>query len=179
MLQKSSTVKTLEIFFLRPTEEHYLMDISKNIRLAHTSVRKQLDILVGAGLITQTVKKRGKRKYPTYKANTDNPNFKKYKIVYNLNALFESGLIEFIEKKITPNSIVVFGSYRRGEDVEESDIDLFVEANKEMVDVSTFEKKLKRKIEIHFNRNFSNYPKELKNNIINGIVIHGFLEGYK
>ena len=33
--------------------------------------------------------------------------------------------------------------------------------------------------ELHFNDNFNSYSKELKNNIINGIVISGFLEGYK
>ena len=44
---------------------------------------------------------------------------------------------------------------------------------------SSFEKKLGRKIELHFNDTFNSYSKELKNNIINGMVLGGFLEGYK
>ena len=78
-----------------------------------------------------------------------------------------------------PKTIVLFGSYRRGEDVEESDIDIFLECKKENVNVERFEKKLGRKIQLHFQENFNAYPKELKNNIINGIVLSGFLEGYK
>ena len=78
-----------------------------------------------------------------------------------------------------PKSIVLFGSYQKGEDSENSDIDLFVECDKEELDVKIFEKKLGRKIELHFKKDFTLYPKELKNNIINGIVLSGFLEGYK
>ena len=73
----------------------------------------------------------------------------------------------------------MFGSYQKGEDVEDSDIDLFIECKKEELDIKIFEKKLGRNIELHFNENFTSYPKELKNNIINGIVLSGFLEGYK
>ena len=80
---------------------------------------------------------------------------------------------------MAPKSIVLFGSYQRGEDIENSDIDLFIESKKEKLDINIFEKKLKRKIELHFKEDFTSYPKELKNNIINGIVLSGFLEGYK
>ena len=45
--------------------------------------------------------------------------------------------------------------------------------------LKNFEKKLKKRIQIHFKENFSSYPKELKNNIINGIIIYGFLEAFK
>ena len=60
-----------------------------------------------------------------------------------------------------------------------SKIDLFVECKKEELNLEKFEKKLGRKIELHFNEDFTLFPKELKNNIINGIVLSGFLEGYK
>ena len=88
-------------------------------------------------------------------------------------------MIEFIEEKLMPKSIVLFGSYRRGEDTESSDIDLFVECKEESINLKPFEKVLGRKIEIHFKEDFMSYPKELKNNIINGIVLNGFLDGYK
>ena len=53
-----------------------------------------------------------------------------------------------------------------------------IECKKEELDLAKFEKKLSRKIELHFNERFISYPKELKNNIMNGIVLSGFLEGY-
>ena len=179
MLQKSSMEKTIEIFFKNPGKSHYLMDISRNIGLAHTSVKKNLEKLVKMGLIIKEVEKKGSRKFPHFIANTENKLFKEQKALCNISAILESRTIEYIEEKLMPKTIVLFGSYQRGEDTEESDIDLFIECGKEDIDLSSFEKKIGRKIQLHFNDNFSSYPKELKNNIINGIVLYGFLEGYK
>lgn len=179
MLQKSSMNKTAEVFFINPTKKHYLVDISRRIKLAHTSVKNNLNKLVRIELVIRFIETKGGRKFPVYQANPDNQYFKKYKIIYNFSSILESGLLEFIEEKLMPKSIVLFGSYKRGEDIESSDIDLFIECKKEDLDVTLFEKKLMRKIELHFNENFGSYSKELKNNIINGIVLKGFLEGYK
>ena len=179
MLQNSNMIRTAEVFFISPSKTHYLLDISRSIILAHTSVKKSLNNLLKIGLIVEQIEKKGKRKFPLYKSNINNQLFKKYKIIYNISSILESNLIEFIEEKLAPKSIVVFGSYSRGEDIETSDIDIFVECKKEGLNVSKFEKKLNRKIELHFNDNFLTYSKELKNNIINGIVLSGFLEGYK
>ena len=179
MLQKSSIRRTAEVFFVNPTKKNYLMDISRSIGLAHTSVKKNLGKLLKLGLITESLEKKGKRKFPLYKANLDNKTFKKYKIIYNISSILESKLIDFIEERLMPKSIVLFGSYQRGEDTETSDIDIFIECKKEELDIISFEKKLKRKIELHFNDKFNTYPKELKNNIVNGIVLSGFLEEYK
>ena len=179
MLQKSSIVRTAEIFFVNPNKKHYLMEVSRTIGLAHTSVKKNLINLVKSGLIIELVEKKGGRKFPIYKANRDNKNFKKYKTIYNISSILESKLVGFIEEKLMPKSIVLFGSYQRGEDTEKSDIDLFIECKKKELDLNPFEKKLKRKVEVHFKENFTSYPDELKNNIINGMVLSGFLEGYK
>ena len=179
MLQKSSMFRTSGIFFVSPTKKQYLMDISRSIGLAHTSVKKNLDKLVKLGLIIESVEKKGKRKFPFYKANTDSKLFKEHKMIYNLSSILKSGMIEFIEEKLMPKSIVLFGSYQRGDDVESSDIDIFVECKEEELNLNKFEKKLDRKVQLHFKENFALYPKELKNNIINGIVVMGFLEGYK
>ena len=179
MLQKSSMLRTVELFFVNPTKEHYLMDISRNIGLAHTSIKKNLKELAVLGMISEYSEKKGKRLFPFYRANVDNKLFKRYKFIHNLSALLESGLIDFIEEKVAPKSLVLFGSYSRGEDTETSDVDLFVECKKEVLPLKTFEKKLGRKIELHFREHFVSYPPELKNNIMNGIVLSGFLEGYK
>jgi len=178
MLQKSSMIKTAEIFFLNPTKEHYLMDISRNIGLAHTSVKKNLNKLVKKGIIIESIEKKGGRNFPIYKSNINDKLFREHKIIYNINSVLESNVIKFIEDKLMPKSIVLFGSYVRGEDIEDSDIDLFVECKKEELNLEKFEKKLGRKIGLHFNEKFTVYSKELKNNIINGVVLSGFLEGY-
>lgn len=179
MLQKSSILKTLEAFFIQPTREHYLLDISRKIRISHTSVKRNLVTLAKTGLIKKRIEKKGGRKFPVYKANIENKLFRRHKIAYNVTSIFESAIIEFLEEKLTPKTVVLFGSYARGEDTETSDIDLYVECKKEEFDIGKFEKKLGRKIELHFNENFATYPNELKNNIINGLTLAGFLEGYR
>lgn len=179
MLQKSSIARTAEVFFVKPTKSHYLMDISRNIGIAHTSVKNNLLRLVKAGLIDEKVERRGGRKFPIYVAKKEEKTFRLQKKAYNLSAILESGLIEYLEEKLTPKAIVLFGSYRRGEDVESSDIDIFVECREEPVNLVKFEKELGRKIELHFKDDFTTFSQELKNNIINGIVLSGFLEGYK
>lgn len=179
MLQKSSIARTAEVFFGSPTNGHYLADISRKVGIAHTSVKKNLLGLVKLGLVEEKVEQRGGRRFPIYVAKRDENAFRRQKKEYNFASILESGLVEYLEEKLTPKAIVLFGSYRRGEDVEGSDIDIFAECKEEPVNLAKFEKKLGRKIELHFKEDFTAYSKELKNNIINGIVLSGFLEGYR
>jgi predicted nucleotidyltransferase len=179
MLQKCSISDVMGIFFKEPTKNHYLIEISKKSKLAHTSTKKHLVMLKKQGIIKETIEKKGKRNFPSYTANLDNLLYKQEKRIYNISKIYDSGIIEFLRDKFMPKVIILFGSYSIGEDVEESDIDIFVESKKQDIDLSKFEKTLGRKIELHFNENFNNYPKELKNNIINGSIIYGYLEVFK
>ena len=45
--------------------------------------------------------------------------------------------------------------------------------------IKNYEKLIGRKIQLHFKEDFNKYAKELKNNIINGIVLVGYLEVFK
>ncbi|MBU0979996.1 MAG: nucleotidyltransferase domain-containing protein [Nanoarchaeota archaeon] len=179
MLQKSSVWKTASVFFLNPTKKHYLKEISREISLAHTSVKNNIMDLIKEGIIKQEIEQRGSRRFPMYSADLRNPSYKKYKQVFNLMSIMESGLIEHIGDKLMPKAIVLFGSYRKGEDIEDSDIDLFVECREADIDLDGYRKKLRRQIQLHFNEDFHTYPKELRNNILNGVVLHGFLEGIR
>lgn len=179
MLQKCSIIKTARIFFNEPTRHHYLIEISKKSRLAHTSTKENLKQLKRASIIKKLFEKKGERTFPIFKANIESNEYKKYKKIYNLLQIEESGIADFLKNKLMPKSIIMFGSYSRGEDIEDSDIDIFIESKKENINLSKFEKKLNRKIELHFKENFKKYPKELKNNIINGIILRGYLEACK
>jgi len=179
MLQKSSMFQTAEVFFKYPTTELELIEISRKIKLAHTSVKKNLKELITLSIINQKILKKGKRNYPIYKANLESKDYKKYKKISNYAQILESGLIQFIEQKLAPKSIILFGSFSRGEDIEDSDIDLFIECKEHKLNFNKFETELNRNIQLHFKDSFSKYPKELKNNIANGIVLSGFLEVFK
>jgi hypothetical protein len=54
-------------------------------------------------------------------------------------------------------------------------VDLLVVSKEKEVDLKKFESALKRKISLHFEENVSEIPKELLNNIVNGIVLYGYL----
>lgn len=177
MLQKSSMSRTVEVFFICPTREFTLKDVSRSSKLAHTSTKQNLRQLVKLGLINCRMEKKGKRAFPLYRANR-NKQFIQYKKLYNLTAIIESGIIEFIEERLMPNCLVLFGSYQRGEDLEDSDIDLFIEAPQKNLDLKPFKTKLNRNLELHFREHFLSYPSELRNNIINGSILMGFLVGY-
>ena len=179
MLQKSNMLKIAEVFFREPTKQHYLVQISRITKIAHTSVKKYLKQLEKESIILRSIEKRGSREFPIFRANLNEKTYKQYKILSNLYSLQASGLIEYLVDNIIPKCIVLFGSYRFGEDIEVSDIDLFIETKDMSIDLSKFEKKLNRKIQLHFNKNFENYQEELKNNIINGILLYGYLRVFK
>ncbi len=179
MLQNCSIIRILEIFFNEPTKTHYLIEISNKSKLAHTSTKKHLLSLKKDGIIKEIIEKKGKRNFPTYLANLNNDSYKNYKRLFNLMKIYNSNLINFLKDKLMPKSIILFGSYAKGEDIEDSDIDLFVESKKQEINLDKFKKEFKRVIELHFNKNLNDYPKELKNNIINGVVLYGYLEVFQ
>jgi predicted nucleotidyltransferase len=172
-------LRTAGVFFESPTKRMYLADISRKIGLAHTSVKRNLGSLLRLNIITEEVEKRGSRRFPAYKANMDTQEYRIQKQLFNISSIKESGLIQYLQENIMPRSIVLFGSYWKGEDTEASDIDLYIEAPKAEVMLDKFEKLLKRKLQLHFNESFASFPKELKNNIINGVVLSGYLEALK
>jgi predicted nucleotidyltransferase len=117
------------------------------------------------------------------KANSQNVHFMNSKIVYNLNFIYHSGIIGSLNVQYrNPKSIVLFGSFRYGEDISTSDIDIAIESDdvKEYTlvkgnDFEDFENIIHRKIQLHlFNR--KNVDINVFNNIANGVVLHGFLE---
>lgn len=178
MLQKCNIWNVAGVFFKEPTKEHGLLEISRKTKIAHTSVKRHLKNLRRMSIIAEYHKKEGSRVYPRYKAEQETKNFRDYKKIYNIVELINSGLINYLKDRVMPKCIILFGGYQKGEDIEDSDVDLFIETNKRELNLSKFEKILKRKIQLHFKKNFKDYPKELRNNIVNGTVLEGYLEAF-
>jgi predicted nucleotidyltransferase len=178
MLQKCSLWKVACVFFDNPEKKFELMIISRKIKLAHTSVKNHLQTLIKLDIIKKDFAELGNKKNPYYCANRRSEQFKHYKKIYNVESLYNSGIIKEITDVCQPNAIVLFGSFQKGEDTTSSDIDLFVESSESKIDINKYEKKLNRKIQLHFKQKFISYPSELKSNILNGLVVYGFLEAY-
>jgi predicted nucleotidyltransferase len=178
MLQKCSLWNTARVFFDDPDQLFELMAISKRINLAHTSVKNNLLTLIELKIVKKKSVYFGDKPRFLYTANKGHQSFKQYKTIHNLDRIKSCGVIEYLVDICQPNCIVLFGSFSKGEDTKDSDVDLFVESSRNKIDLSKFEDIIGRKIEIHFKENFIGYPNELKNNIINGITLYGYLEGY-
>ncbi len=174
MLYNYNRYRLLKVFLDNPTSEtgFQLRELSRKISLAPKSVSIYLEELIQKGLVIKKII----RKYPVYFADRDSSIFKTFKKIDILFSLKESGLIDFLEKQCMPDAIILFGSTSLGEDVEESDIDMFLQCNQKQLELIKFEKKLNKSINIIFRSDFSKLSNELKNNILNGIVLSGYLE---
>ena len=177
MLQKSNRDKVLELFFDNPIPEgigFQLREISRKIKVAPPSVKNYLNELEKEGLIIKN--KHRIHNYPVYYPNRDNEYFTFLKKIEMIKIIKGSGLLKFLSEKIMPNSIILFGSASKGEDLINSDIDLFIQSKEKKLDLEKYENKINRKINLFFEENFNKLSDELKNNILNGVILSGYIK---
>ncbi len=109
--------------------------------------------------------------------NRDNYKVMQLKRADNLKLVYESRLADFLEKEFAGATIILFGSYSRGEDLANSDIDFAVIGRKDkLIDLTEYEKILERKINLNFYESLKEIHINLKENLCNGIVIVGGIE---
>ncbi|MEK6900774.1 MAG: nucleotidyltransferase domain-containing protein [Nanoarchaeota archaeon] len=176
MLQNYNKWKVLQPFFDAPLAEGglQLREISRKVKLAPPSVKNYLHDLQKENLILE--RKHRLQSHPVYVAHRDDVNFKFYKKIDLIFRLKQSGLLQDIQNKCLPSAIIIFGSAARGEDTEYSDIDLFVGAKELTINVDKYEKVVHRRISLFFEEDFKKLSKELKNNILNGILLYGYVK---
>jgi len=172
MLEKYSRYRILQEFFNSPTKNFQMRELSRLTKIAQQSVINHLNALLKEGLI----KKEKNGIYPSFKANRDNELFRLYKKNDLILKLQQNSIISYIYDSCMPDAIILFGSASKGEDIEGSDIDLFLQAKEKKLNFDKYEKILNRKISLFFEEDFSKLSKELKNNILNGIVLKGYMK---
>lgn len=165
MLQKCSIWKVAEVFFVEPTKVHFIKEISRKINLAHTSVKNHVTALVDEGLVEEN----NSGIFKGYKARRDNPEFIFYKKLSNLLNLKSSKIVDLL-KEHYPKSIILFGSYDKGEDIETSDIDIFVNSKKFKINLKKSEDYLKRRLHLIFKEEAE---KSLMESVNQGTILFG------
>lgn len=109
--------------------------------------------------------------------NRDAPRAKELKRVENLKNIYLSGLSDYLHNELAGGTIILFGSYSLGEDTNTSDIDIAViERKNKMLELEKYEKTLNRRINLNFYDSWTKIHKHLKNNILNGILLHGSVD---
>ena len=161
-------------FFENPTLKLRVRQIERELKLPLPSVIRYCRELVKE----QILKKEDTYGISTYSNDRNSKKCLVKKMLFNINSLFESGLIDYLINEYSNPVIVLFGSYSKGEDIENSDIDIYIETPKmHRFDLQKFEKILKRKIQIFNHRNIKEVSNlHLSNNIINGITLNNFIE---
>ena len=171
MLTKDNNYKVMKLFFNSPEKKFHIREIARLTGLSAPGVLKILKKLKEESLLESE-----KGKVVENVKASRSEKFFWLKRSYNMISLFESGLIGFLKDKYEePEAIVVFGSYSRGEDTSESDVDIAIVTKKEaQMDLEGFEKYLRRKISI-YEIQVDSSEKEFLNNLANGTVVYGFL----
>lgn len=177
MIRKSIKTKIEEHFFTNPNSKLRVREIERTLKLPLPSViryckeLKQENILTTINLGNSTF----------YTANKTHQNYILQKKLRNSRKIYESDLINYLKKELNNPAIVLFGSYAKGEDQENSDIDIYIETqSKKDLNLSEFEKKLQRTIQVFKHKQLKEITnKHLRNNIINGITLNHYVKVFK
>lgn len=177
MKLKNIKTQIAEYFFVNPTVKLRVRHIEKKLKLPIPSVIRYTKELEKEGIL----KKEAIANIFIYSADRVSRNYLVEKKVFNIKLIFESELIDYLIKEYSNPVVILFGSYSKGEDIENSDIDLYIETpKKHEFNLQKFEKSLMRNIQIFNYKNINEVPNlHLANNIINGIVLNNFLEVFK
>ncbi|OGP64099.1 MAG: hypothetical protein A3K22_02275 [Deltaproteobacteria bacterium RBG_16_42_7] len=123
MYQKIIQLKVLSLFMDSPYEKYYLREAARLLNMSPMTVKRSLDFLLKNKLIVKEVSKNR----ILYSANMQNPAFRHIKISKNLSMLLQKDIIEFIKKKVPGvSAIILYGSYAKGEETRDSDVDMLV-----------------------------------------------------
>jgi len=167
--------RILELLFKRAGASLNQNQIARLLKVSQPAVTKALPLLEKLDFIK--IQKDKETKRWSISLNTNNRRVVQLKRVNNLKQIYETGLADFLEKEFAGATIILFGSYSRGEDIFNSDIDIAIIGRKEKdIDLKKFEDMLERKININFYSSFKEVHKNLKENLANGIILTGGFE---
>lgn len=172
---RESVFKIAELLFNKPNTTFHIRWLAKAAGVSTTAVVRTLEelheiIIVEKTAITTNVK-----------ANVESEAYRFYKRILNLYRLERFNIIQTLKDTYKAKTIVLFGSFAKGEDEEESDIDILILTNhKEVPNISDYiaecEKLLNRRINFHILSSLEKSSSEFKNAIANGIVLHGYIK---
>ncbi|MBU0957255.1 MAG: nucleotidyltransferase domain-containing protein [Nanoarchaeota archaeon] len=149
--------------------------IATALEVSPTAISKSIKLLETENLIN--IKKDKKMNLILIELNRDNQKTIELKRAENLKMISESGITEFLEENFPGTTIILFGSYSYGEDTIKSDVDIAIVGAKEKeIKSEKFDKLLEKEVRINFYKNWKEIHKNLKNNILNGIILVGRID---
>jgi len=166
--------RIIEFFFTNPTKRLRVRELERELKAPLPSVIRYVKELINEGLL-KVIKISN---VTFYTADRSSKKFILLKRLRNIRKIYDSGLNDFLINELGNPVIILFGSFFKGDDIEDSDIDLFIqsELNKK-INLNKFEQLLNRRIQLFIHKNIKDVKNtDLMNNIINGFTINGLLE---
>ncbi|MEK6792492.1 MAG: nucleotidyltransferase domain-containing protein [Nanoarchaeota archaeon] len=172
------TLNLIYWFFAYPEIKMTLSGLAKELEISKKTASKIVTDLANEKFLT--VEQIGKAW--RIHCNIQHQYNKTIKIGYNLSNVYISGILQEIYKIIgSPKSIILFGSYRKGDDIGSSDLDIAVEiignSDLKIKNIGNVNLGYRKNVPVNlhiFSRN--KIDLNLFANIANGIVLDGFLE---
>ena len=144
----------LALYFTNPDKKYYLRELERILKFSVGNIRRELIKLESAGLFLSENK--GNLLY--YYLNQSYPLFKELKSIIFKTSGASKMLQNILEKFKDIDRAFIYGSFAKGEEREDSDIDLLIigEVNEDKLieEIDKLEKKLQREI------NYAIYEKE-------------------
>ncbi len=174
MIKKSIKEKLKDYFLMNPTKKLRVRELERTVKIPLPSVIRYCDELEQEGILK--IIKIGNVTF--YTADRSNEFYLLEKKIFNIKQIHNSGVLKNIREELNNPVIILFGSYSKGEDIENSDIDFYLETpSKKMINLEKFEKTLQRNIQIFKYSDIKKVQnKHLANNIINGITLNKQIE---
>lgn len=176
LYQKIKQLSVLKLFLDHPHTSYYLRESARLLKMDPMTIKRALTLLVADRIILQTREKN----QILYKAHLENPAFRFLKIAYNLSWLQKKEVTEFLTHHMnTVISILLFGSYAKGENDNESDVDILVISLSKNTPIAELAKLLKRDVNL-ISFTPAQWSRQSKTNkafyldvILDGIVLFG------
>ena len=163
-------INKLKPFFEDCYRRINVREYSKLVGVSPPTASKILSDFNKEGLLSQEKY----RNYIFYYANKNSRTFIELSRIYWRIKLEK--LTDFLNNNITSQTLILFGSLSKAETKQDSDIDICIIGHKRNLNITPFEKIMKRKIQLFFFSSLKEIKNsELLNNIMNGYLLKGRL----
>ncbi len=174
----SKEERILEIFMNEPSKHWHFSEIVKTSGVSENIAGKWLRQYQKNRIINR-IKPKGKMPY--FIGNYDSPEFNARKKLYALQKLYETGLIQELQRLKDAKTIIIFGSFVRTDWNTDSDVDVFVYGESERFKFGRLWKGLgfqgrSREVQVHtFNskKELEEIRSGLLKNVLRGYVVKG------
>ncbi|MDD5163147.1 MAG: nucleotidyltransferase domain-containing protein [Candidatus ainarchaeum sp.] len=127
MLEQYTIVKAIQHVISCPGKSFSIRGLAASIKISPGSAREALGFMEKKGIVTLKII----GKTHQYRADLENPLCRQWKVLFNLDFIADSKLVDGLLEKIPSiQTILLYGSFAKGTNDEKSDLDLLVIAHK-------------------------------------------------